>query len=125
QMADPGCGTCSVFLQVLGPPKARSGTITMSPGCRAASTAPPLNSPPLPPTTVPSARITKMAFLFAIVVGPPDCPKYQPALLPGLKVTAVGLYTAPSTVMKLGLLGMRITSPARTCMSAAVFAQRF
>src|SRR5215469_16407535 len=80
--AETSCATCSVFFQVIPPPKALSGTTTRSPGCSATSIAPPLNIPPLPPTTVPSARTTKIALLLAIVVGPPACCKYQPALFP-------------------------------------------
>src|ERR1051325_9463508 len=82
--ADTSCATCKVFFQVRPPPNGLSGTTTMSPGCNETSVAPPLNRPPLPPTTVPSARTTKVALLLAMEVGPPDCRRYHPALLPGL-----------------------------------------
>src|SRR5215470_7012051 len=59
-----------VFHRVLAL-NAFSGTTTMSPGCRPVFFTPPLNKPPDPPTTEPSARMTKIDFLFAMLVGPP------------------------------------------------------
>ena len=38
-------------------------------------------------------------------MGPPACFKYQPAVLPGLKVMAFALYTCPSESTKVRLLG--------------------
>src|ERR1700691_6206907 len=64
--------------------KAFSGTTTVSPGRSAALATPPPNNPLLPPTTEPSARITKMPFLYAVLLGPPAWPRYHPADLPGL-----------------------------------------
>src|SRR5690348_8848708 len=73
--------------------------------------------------TEPSARITKIAFLFARFVAPPDWPRYHFALFPGRYDTAVGLNTWPVTITKPGRLGTTSTSPARTTMSAGVFFQ--
>src|SRR5438105_6958321 len=61
--AETNCATCSVSLHLKPPPNALSGTMTVSPGWSAASSAPPVNAPPLPPTTEPSARTTKIPFL--------------------------------------------------------------
>src|SRR5438132_12931916 len=100
------CADSIVVFHLLLIEKALSGTPTMPPGRNSALSIPPLNRPPEPPTTEPSARITKADFLFAIWVGPPACFRYHPAFLPGLKVTAVGLYTDPSTMTIFGFLGM-------------------
>ncbi len=61
-----------------------SGTTTMSPGRSSALSTPPPNIPPAPPTMEPSARITKIPFLFAISVGPPACLEIPSRILPGL-----------------------------------------
>src|SRR5947208_9983955 len=80
------CADCRVVFHLVVPLNAFSGTMTKSPGCNAERSAPLLNKPAAPPATDPSARITKIAFLLAVFVGPPACLKYQPASLPGLKV---------------------------------------
>src|SRR5271155_2454128 len=80
------------------PPNAFSGTMTVSPGRNAAFNESPLHTLSLPPSTEPSARITKIAFLFATAVGPPDWLRYQRALFPGRYDTAVGLKTWPATI---------------------------
>src|SRR5256885_2725000 len=106
------------------PPMAFSGTTTVSPGCSTALNEGPDHRLSLAPITDPSARITKMAFLSATVVGPPAWLRYHFALLPGRYETAVGLKTCPETITKLGRLGITSVSPARTSISAALFFQR-
>src|ERR1700688_349580 len=107
------------------PPIAFSGTTTVSPGCKTALSEGPDHKLAFAPMTEPSARITKIAFLFATAVGPPDWLRYHFALFPGRYETAVGLKTWPVTMTKLGRLGITKISPARTSKSAAVFFQRF
>src|SRR3974377_2293033 len=80
------------------PPIAFSGTTTVSPGCSDVPNESPIQRLFFTPTTEPSARITKIAFLLASVVGPPDWPRYHLALLPGRYETAVGLKTCPVTI---------------------------
>src|SRR5580698_587651 len=82
--ADKIWDACKIFFHRELALKAFSGTTTMSPGRSTALSTPPPNNPPLPPATEPSARITKMPFLYAVLLGPPACPRYHPADLPGL-----------------------------------------
>src|SRR6202030_3772255 len=107
------------------PPIAFSGTTTVSPGCNTALRERPDHKLSFAPITEPSARITKIAFLLATAVGPPDWVKYHLALFPGRYETAVGLKTCPVTMTKLGRLGITRMSPALTSKSAVVFFQRF
>src|SRR6476646_6011393 len=102
--AETNCATCSVFFHLLVPLYAFSGTTTMSPGRTSAANTPPLHIPAEPLATEPFARIRKMAFLSATWVAPPPWLRYQPTLLPGRKLIAVGLYTAPLTITKFGAL---------------------
>src|SRR6266403_1473799 len=106
------------------PPIAFSGTTTESPGCSTASSDFPDHKLSFAPITDPSARITKIAFLSATVVGPPAWLRYHFALLPGRYETAVGLNTWPETITKLGRFGITSVSPARTSTSAALFFHR-
>src|SRR6202044_490181 len=117
---DATCAAVNKFVQFVPPPIAFSGTTTESPGCRTALIALPLQKSSFAPITEPSARITKIAFLLASCVGPPDWPRYHRALFPGRKETAVGLKTCPVTITKLGRFGINKVSPARTLISAVV-----
>src|SRR3979490_2526770 len=123
-MADAVCAVSKMLCHCRPPPSAFSGTTTVSPGCSVALS----NSPPhrllFVPMPEPSARITKIAFLLASCVGPPDWPRYQFAPLPGRNDTAVGLKTCPVTMMYLAPLGITRTSPALTSTSADVSFQR-
>src|ERR1700686_825278 len=83
--------------QSRGPPIARSGTTTESPGCKAVLKEVPLNKLLLELITEPSARITKAPFLFPSSVAPPAWLRYHAALLPGRYAIAVGLNTCPVT----------------------------
>src|ERR1700692_944053 len=77
---------------------ALSGTTIMSPGINTESIGLPDHILLLlffAAKTDPSARITNAAFLSASCVNPPACPKYQLALLPATKPTAVGLNICP------------------------------
>src|SRR6202158_5697898 len=106
------------------PPIALSGTTTVSPGCNTAFSERPDHKLSFAPITDPSARITKIAFLSATVVGPPAWLRYHFALLPGRYEKAVGCNTCPCHIPKLGRLGMTSVSPARTSTSAALFFHR-
>src|SRR6266478_2009066 len=105
------------------PPIAFSGTTTVSPGCSTALSELPDHRLSFAPITDPSARITKMDFLSANLVGPPPWLRYHFALLPGRYETAVGLNTCPETITKLGCFGITSVSPARTSTSAELFFQ--
>src|SRR5437868_10154307 len=106
------------------PPIAFSGTITVSPGCSTEFNDRPAHKLSFEPITDPSPRITKIAFLFAIVVGPPACSRYHFALFPDRYDTAVGLKTWPDTITKPGRFGITNVSPARTSRSAVLFLHR-
>ena len=78
------CAACMINCQFGPPPMAFSGTTTISPGCKTLFMAFPMNNPlELELITVPSARITNAAPLFASCVGPPACERYHLALLLG------------------------------------------
>src|SRR5690242_17419995 len=117
------CAVANTVLHAGVPPMAFSGTTTMSPGCSGTLKPSPDIHEELWPKTVPSARITKIAFFSARLVGPPACIKYHFAVLPGRYATAVGPYTCPWTRIKLGRFGIVTTSPERTTMSRGVFTQ--
>src|SRR6185437_9023831 len=106
-------GFCDVMLFLA----ASSGTTTVSPGCSASPSELPRQRLFCPPSTDPSARTTKIAFLFARSVGPPACWRYHLALFPGRYETAVALNTWPETITKLGRLGIVSVSPANTVIS--------
>src|SRR3984957_12151089 len=114
------CAARKTFCHWMPPPNAFSGTTSVSPGCSTPDIESPENTLFREPITEPSARITKIAFLLASCVGPPDWPRYHFALLPGRKETAVGLKTCPVTITKLGRFGIGKVSPARTLISALV-----
>src|ERR1700735_4595681 len=112
------CAARNTFCHCNPPPSAFSGTTSVSPGSSVRDMESPAHTLLLDPITEPSARITKIAFLFASCVGPPDWLRYHFALFPGRKETAVGLKTWPVTITKLGRFGINRVSPARTLMSA-------
>src|SRR6266849_625552 len=118
------CAAKKTLCHWMPPPIAFSGTTTVSPGCSEALSELPDHKLSFAPITEPSARITKMDFLSATFVGPPDWLRYHFALLPGRYETAVGLNTWPDTITKLGRFGMTRVSPALTSTSADVFFQR-
>src|ERR1700730_8202960 len=92
------CPAWNSVCQFLVPMRgATSGTTTVSPGRRVAPKGSPLQKPELflEARTEPSALMTKTAFLLANCVKPPAWLRYHLALLPGLKLTAVGLNTCP------------------------------
>src|SRR6266436_4352270 len=123
-MDDATCAAKNTVDHCTPPPIAFSGTTTVSPGCNTAFNEFPDHKLSFAPTTDPSARITKIAFLSATVVGPPAWLRYHFALLPGRNETAVGLNTWPETITKLGRFGITSVSPARTSTSAAPFFHR-
>src|SRR5271154_780311 len=95
---DATCAARNTVCHCMPPPMAFSGTTTVSPGRNSAFKESPPHSPWLEPRTEPSARITKIAFLLANWVGPPDWPRYQFALFPERYEMAVGLKTWPLTI---------------------------
>src|SRR6266446_1397187 len=118
------CAAKKTLCHWMPPPIAFSGTTTVSPGCSEALSEVPDHKLSFAPITEPSARITKMDFLSATFVGPPDWLRYHFALLPGRWETAVALKTWPVTKTKLGRFGMTRVSPVLTSRSATVFFQR-
>src|SRR3569833_770351 len=84
------CAVARRFRQSTDPPRILWGTTTTSP---ASSLVCSTLSSDLQPITEPFARITKISFLLAILVGPPERWRYQLASLPGTYVIAVELYT--------------------------------
>src|ERR1700747_2036133 len=97
-MDDATCAARKPVHPCTPPPIAFSGTTTVSPGCNTAFNDFPDHKLSFAPITDPSARITKIAFLSAIAVGPPPWLRYHFALLPGRYETAVGLNTCPETI---------------------------
>src|SRR5713101_5157549 len=92
---DATCAAEKMTCHCTGPPTARSGTTTVSPGCKVAFSDSPLHMLFFMPSTEPSALTTNTLFLSPRRVGPPACLRYQFALLPGRKETAVALKTCP------------------------------
>src|ERR1700722_8085909 len=121
EMAAAACAVARMVCHCGPPPSAFSGTTIVSPGSSDAPKDWPAQMPLFEPITEPSARITKIAFFFARVVGPPDWPRYHFALFPGRYDTAVGLNTSPVTMTKLGRFGITRRSPALTSTSEPVF----
>src|SRR6266699_2975633 len=73
----------AMFFQVFPPRTTFSGTTMVSPGPTAAeSTLPDHSLRSWPVATEPSARMIKMAPLFASCAAPPARERYQPAFLP-------------------------------------------
>src|SRR5690242_20305272 len=80
---DATCAAKNTVAHCTPPPMAFSGTTTVSPGSSAAFNEFPPHKLLFAPITDPSARITKMDFLSANLVGPPPWLRYHFALLPG------------------------------------------
>src|ERR1700722_15385984 len=98
------CAVASMLRQNIDPPRIFCGTTTTSPGSNLVSRTPSLyHSPERRPTTEPLARMTNISFVFAMLVEPPACRKYQPALFPGTNVIAAALYTCPLTSTNPGV----------------------